>query len=70
MAASVVGDGPGPSQPDYQVQGQLSFIYPGLHPNVTYQFTVTAFIGHDDTTSLPQQITTAPQGPGQAAGGA
>jgi hypothetical protein len=68
VAASVVGDGPGPSQPDYQVQGQLSFIYPGLHPNVTYQFTVTAFIGHDDTTSLPQQITTAPQGPDKPTG--
>jgi hypothetical protein len=68
VAASVVGDGQGPSQPSYEVQGQLSFIYPGLHPNVTYQFTVTAFIGQDDTTSLPQQITTAPQGPDKPTG--
>jgi hypothetical protein len=68
VAASVIGEGQGPSQPDYQVQGQLSFIYPGLHPNVTYQFTVTAFIGHDDTASLPEQVTTAPQGPDQPTG--
>jgi hypothetical protein len=68
VAASVVGDGQGPSQPDYEVQGQLSFVYPGLHPNVTYQFTVTAYIGHDSTSSLPQQTTTAPQGPDKPTG--
>jgi hypothetical protein len=63
VAASVVGDGQGPAQPEYAVQGQLTFTYPGLHPNVTYQFVVTAFIGHDQTASLPEEATTNPQGP-------
>ena len=63
VAASVVGDGQGPAQPEYVVQGQLTFTYPGLHPNVTYQFVVTAFIGHDQTASLPEEATTNPQGP-------
>jgi len=63
VAASVVGDGQGPAQPEYAVQGQLTFTYPGLHPNVTYQFVVTAFIGHDQTASLPEETTTTPQGP-------
>ncbi len=63
VAASVVGDGQGPAQPEYAVQGQLTFTYPGLHPNVTYQFVVTAFIGQDQTASLPEEATTNPQGP-------
>jgi Fibronectin type III domain len=63
VAASVVGDGQGPAQPEYVVQGQLTFTYPGLHPNVTYQFVVTAFIGQDQTASLPEEATTNPQGP-------
>ena len=63
VAASVVGDGQGPAQPEYVVQGQLTFTYPGLHPNVTYQFVVTAFIGQEQTASLPEEATTSPQGP-------
>ena len=63
VSASTVGGGQNPSQAQYEVQGQLSFIYPGLHPNTTYQFTVTALIGQQQTSSLPEEATTTPQGP-------
>ena len=62
VAASVVGDGQGPAQPEYAVQGQLTFTYPGLHPNVTYQFVVTAFIGHDQTASVARRGDDQPPG--------
>ncbi len=63
VSASLVGAGQSPAQSQYEIQGQLSFIYPGLHPNTTYQFTVTVLIGQQQTPSLPAEATTTPQGP-------
>jgi hypothetical protein len=59
----VVGGGPSPATTQFPVNGQTQFTVPGLRPNTTYAFVVTALINTQSTPSLPRQATTNPLGP-------
>jgi hypothetical protein len=63
VTVATVGGGPSPATTQFPVNGQTQFTVPGLRPNTTYSFVVTALINTQSTPSLPQQATTTPQGP-------
>jgi hypothetical protein len=63
VTVAAVAGGPSPSTTQFSVNGQTQFTVPGLRPNTTYSFVVTALINTQSTPSLPQQVTTNPEGP-------
>ncbi|MDQ1360905.1 MAG: hypothetical protein QOJ44_1282, partial [Acidimicrobiaceae bacterium] len=63
VTVAVVGGGPTPATTQFPVNGQTQFTVPGLRPNTTYSFVVTALINTQSTPSLPREVTTNPQGP-------
>jgi len=63
VTVATVGGGPSPATTQFPVNGQTQFTVPGLRPNTTYSFVVTALINTQSTPSLPQQATTTPEGP-------
>ncbi|HEX4219701.1 MAG TPA: fibronectin type III domain-containing protein, partial [Acidimicrobiales bacterium] len=63
VTVATVGGGPSPPTTQFPVNGQTQFTVPGLRPNTTYSFVVTALINTQSTPSLPQHVTTNPQGP-------
>jgi hypothetical protein len=63
VTVAAVGGGPSPATTQFPVNGQTQFTVPGLKPNTTYSFVVTALINTQSTPSLPQQSTTTPEGP-------
>ncbi len=63
VTVAAVGGGPSPATTQFPVNGQTQFTVPGLRPNTTYAFVVTALINSQSTPSLPREATTNPLGP-------
>ncbi|HEX4245855.1 MAG TPA: IPT/TIG domain-containing protein, partial [Acidimicrobiales bacterium] len=63
VTVAAVNGGPSPANTQFTVNGQTQFTVPGLRPNTTYSFMVTALINTQSTPSLPRQATTDPEGP-------
>ncbi len=67
VTATGVGGVPDPVPPTVEVTGQTSLEFPGLRSSSTYQFVVTAYIGHSSTSAPPVAATTNAEGPNAAA---
>ena len=67
VTATGVGGVPDPVPPTVEVTGQTSLEFTGLRSSSTYQFVVTAYIGHNSTSAPPVAATTNAEGPNAAA---